>query len=61
MSISLITYYIVDIHIGSIFEIVLDFVSPRYDMVEKEIEVKTQLGSHAELEIVQRSHFARFQ
>ena len=31
------------------------------DMVEKEIEVKTQLGSHAELEIVQRSHFARFQ
>ena len=30
-------------------------------MVEEWIEVKTQLGSHAELQIARRSHFARFQ
>ena len=33
----------------------------RDDMVEEWIEVKTQLGSHAELQIARRSHFARFQ
>ena len=30
-------------------------------MVENRIEVKTKLGSHAEVEIVPSSHFAQFQ